>query len=83
MVIVELAVRTRLLIEHIDHWIMSQDTIINKRKRSIYPIVRDRREQVDSLSRLLAQLGLQRVPKSVKSLAEYIESKSESEPAGS
>ena len=73
MAIVEMAVRTRLIIEHCDHFILSQETLVNKRKRSLFPIVQDRQRLVDSLGRLLAQLGLDRVARPIVPLAQYIQ----------
>jgi hypothetical protein len=71
--LVELAVRTRLLVEHIDSFILSQQSLVNKKKRQIYPIVKDRQHLVDSLARLLKDLGLERREKHVGSLQEYLE----------
>jgi len=71
--LVELVVRTRLLIEHLDSFILSQPSLVNKKRRSLYPIVRDRQHLVDSLARMLGQLGLKKVPKDMGSLPEFLE----------
>jgi hypothetical protein len=71
--LVELVVRTRLLVENIDSFILAQPSLVNKKRRSIYPIVRERQHLVDSLARMLGQLGLQRMPKDMGSLADYLE----------
>lgn len=70
--LVDMAVRTRLYIDHVDSFLMEQPTLILKRKRAILPVLRERQCLVDSLARLLAQIGLERQPKAVPSLAEYI-----------
>ena len=40
--IVDLAVRTRLLLDSIDAWLLTQPSLINLRKRSLMPVVRER-----------------------------------------
>jgi hypothetical protein len=76
--LVDLATRTWLYLSHVDAWLMMQTTLVNKRKKSILPIVKERQQLVDSLARLLAQLGLDRQSKKVPTLAEYLEAKESS-----
>jgi hypothetical protein len=73
--LLEMATRTRLYVEHIDSWLMEQDSLINKRARKLFPIVQQRQQLVDSLAKMLSQLGLERQAKPVPSLAEYLASK--------
>jgi len=75
MTVVEMVVRTKLYIDHVDAWLMEQDSLVNRRKKSLLPVLRERQTLVDSMARLLGQLGLDRVPKSAKPLAEYIREK--------
>jgi hypothetical protein len=70
--LVELVCRDRFLLDAVDGWLLSQETFINRRKRALFPIVLEREKLADSLARRLAQLGLERVPKAVPSLAEYL-----------
>jgi hypothetical protein len=70
--LVEMATRTRLYINHVDAFLLSQPSLINKRKRAIIPILRERQSLVESLARLLSQLGLEREAKRIPSLAEHI-----------
>jgi len=70
--LVEHAVRTKLYIEHIDAFLMEQASLVNRRKKAILPILRERQALVDSFSRLMAQIGLERVPKPLPSLQEYL-----------
>jgi hypothetical protein len=72
--LLEMCVRTRLYIDHLDAFCMSQASLVNRRKKSVLPVLRERQSLVDSLERLLSRLGLDRVPKPVPSLAEYLES---------
>jgi hypothetical protein len=41
-------------------WLLTQETLVNKRKRSLYPIVLQRQTLADGLARYLTQLGLAR-----------------------
>ena len=40
--LIELAVRTKLMLEHIDSFILAQDSIIDLERKSLYPVVRER-----------------------------------------
>lgn len=71
--LVELACRTKAIVDAADSWLLSQPSIVNKKRRALLPIVMQRQTLCDSLARLLGQLGLSRVPKPVKSLAEHIQ----------
>jgi hypothetical protein len=62
MALVEATVRTRLYVDHVDAWIMERGSLINARRRSVYPIIRERQQHVDSLARLLSALGLEPRP---------------------
>ena len=53
--------------------------IVNKRRRSVYPVLLQRQQIADSFSRCLDKLGLERLPKPVPSLATYMEAKRHSD----
>jgi hypothetical protein len=69
--IISLAIKTKLLLDSVDVWLLQQPTLILKRKKSIIPAVTQRQVLADALSRYLTQLGLQRRVK-VKSLSEIL-----------
>src|SRR6266852_4628530 len=48
MALVEMAVRTRLYVDHVDSWLLSQDSLVNKRRKSLLPVLRERQTLVDS-----------------------------------
>ena len=73
--LVDAAARTLLLLNHVDCYLLEQDSLVNKRKRSLWPVVRERQSLVDSLARLLGQLGFERVLKRVPDLREYLHRK--------
>lgn len=70
--IIDLAVRTKLLLDSIDSWLLAQPSLINKRKRALLPAVRERTQLADALARYLAALGLERRAKQMQSLQEYL-----------
>ena len=72
MALVEVAVRTRLYVDHVDAWIMERGSLINAKRRSVYPIVRERQQLVDSLARLLGALGLERRQRPPIDLTAYL-----------
>jgi hypothetical protein len=78
LALLEMITRTRLFIDHVDAFLIAQvaqGSLINRRKKSLSPVLKERQALVDSLARLLAQLGLQRVAKPVPALADYIAAK--------
>ena len=60
-----LAVKTKLLLDSIDVWLLQQKTLIVKRKRSIIPAVAQRQVLADALAQYLSQLGLERRQKDI------------------
>jgi hypothetical protein len=72
--LVDLAVKSKLLLDSIDTWLLVQPSLINARKRSLLPVVRERQTLADGLARYLAQLGLERRTKEV-SLQDYVNQK--------
>jgi len=73
--LVEMATRTRLLIDSADAWLLAQDSIVLKRRGTLLPAVRERQTLVDSLARLLSALGLERRSRPVQDLREFLQSK--------
>jgi hypothetical protein len=79
-------VKTKLILDSVDAWLLTQKTLVNRRSRSVIPAIRDRNSLVTTLKGLLESLGLERRSKPVKSLEEYFaqkkaEAKAEEEPA--
>ncbi len=70
--VVDLAVRTKVLLDSVDAWLLQQPSLVNKRKKALLPVVSQRQGLADALSRYMGQLGLKRTPKPVPRLAEYI-----------
>jgi hypothetical protein len=70
--LVDVIVRQKLLLESVDAWLLVQPTLVNSRKRTLLPVVRERQGLADSLARYLVQLGLERRAKPVPSLDDYL-----------
>ncbi len=75
LALVDMAVRTRLYLDHVDAFLMSQPTLIIKRARlrgRLLPLVEQRQRLAESLARLLGQLGLERRTSAPLDLREYL-----------
>ena len=60
LALVDLCCRQWLMIEHVDRFILINDAIVNKRNRRLFRVMLDRQRLVDSLAKMLDQLGLER-----------------------
>jgi hypothetical protein len=72
LALVEEAVKTKLILDSVDAWLLSQPTLINKRVRGVLPAVRDRQALVSTLRGLLSDLGLKRRSREMPTLSEYL-----------
>ena len=72
--LVDVVTRTRLYLEHVDSFLLALPSLVNHRRRCLLPILRERVQLSDALSRYLGQLGLERKAKAVPTLAEYLKS---------
>ena len=52
--------KSKLLLDSIDVWLLTQPSLINQRKRSLLPVVKERQALADGLARYLTILGLAR-----------------------
>ena len=73
LALVEEALKTKLILDSVDAWLLRQPTLINKRCRSVLPAVRDRQALVATLRGLLGDLGLKRRTRMAPTLSEYLE----------
>ena len=58
--LVDLAVKSKLLLDSIDVWLLAQPSLVNARKKSLLPVVIQRQQLADGLARYLQALGLHR-----------------------
>jgi hypothetical protein len=63
--LIDIAARTRLFIDSCDAWLVQQESVIVKRRSAVRPVLLQRQILVDSLVRILSQLGLERQAKRV------------------
>jgi hypothetical protein len=79
-VVISLALKTHLLLESLDNFIFGEmQCPVNKKRRTLYPVVRERQQLADSLARYMQILGMERRAALLPSLQEYLASK-ENEP---
>src|SRR5262249_12639075 len=64
--LIDLAARASLYLDHLDAWLTEQKTLINRRSRSVLPVLLQRQTVADHLTRLLDKLGLDRMPQKVR-----------------
>ena len=76
--LVDLCVKSKLLLDSIDVWLLTQPSLINLPKQALIPVVRERTQLADSLARYLGQLGLERKTKTLD-LANALRDASEDE----
>lgn len=70
--LVDIAVKTKLLLDSIDAWVLQQPSLVAYRKRALLPVVLQRQSIAESLARFMTQLGLEKRAKPVQSLDEYV-----------
>ncbi len=80
LTIIDAAEVTRLMLRHIDSWIAMQPSIINKKRRSLHPIVMQRQGLADSLVRSMIALGLERRARDVPTLSDVVRQIKEEQP---
>jgi hypothetical protein len=68
--IIDMIVRSHLLVASIDRYILSLPCPVNRQRHTLYPVVAQRDQLANSLCRNLERLGLKRRPKPLPSLAE-------------
>jgi hypothetical protein len=77
--LIDLAVKSKLLLDSIDTWLLTQPSLINVRKRSLMPVVIQRQTLADGLARYLTQLGLERRHK-VKTISDLLNGQDDQSP---
>lgn len=67
---------TKLMLDSMDRWLLEQDDgLVNRKRRSLYPVVLQRQQLADSLARHMAMLGLERRKAEAKDLSDYLAEK--------
>jgi hypothetical protein len=71
LALVDATVRTKTLLEAVDHWLFCQPRLASRR-RGLLPVVVQRATLLHGLRGLLSDLGLKRRQRDVESLATYL-----------
>jgi len=58
--LIELAARSKIMLDSVDGWLLTQPSLINARKKVIISVVQQRQTIADGLARTLKDLGLER-----------------------
>jgi len=75
--LVDLAARASLMLDTVDAWLFQQPSLVNKRRRVLLPVVKERQAVAEHLARLLERLGLERKKGPVLSLADRIQAEAD------
>ncbi len=67
-----MAVRTKLLVDSVDAYVLSMPSPVNRQRRCLHPVVRERQALVGQLQSILRDLGLERRAKAVPDLGTYL-----------
>ena len=70
--LIELAARSKIMLDSVDNWILAQPTLINSRKKTILSVVQQRQVIADGFTRIMKDLGLERRSREV-TLNEYVQ----------
>jgi hypothetical protein len=70
--LVEVVTRTKLYVDHLDAYLMQQRSLINRKNKTVLPVLLQRQALADSLARYTTTLGLERRARPVPSLDEYL-----------
>jgi hypothetical protein len=57
---VEMAARAWALLGHVDVYLFERESLVDRRRKQLLPVLKERQALADHLSRLLGQLGLER-----------------------
>jgi hypothetical protein len=81
LAVIDLAVKTKLLLDSADAWLLSQPSLVNARQRRLVAAVLQRQRLADALARYLALLGLKRRQAPAPSLDAYLSAGQETDEA--
>ena len=80
--LVDEVVLTKLMLDSVNAWIVSQPTLIHKKSKSVIAAVKDRNSLVAVLRTLLTDLGLERKARPVQTLQELLAGGTQTTPPG-
>jgi hypothetical protein len=78
--VLDMAAKTYLFLESVDRFLLTQESLVNKSRRQLFPVVLQRQQLADALARYMGQLGLARRARELPTLASYIARKDDLAP---
>jgi hypothetical protein len=75
LALVELVVRDKFIIDRLDVWLLTRPSLVDPRRGSVIPAVREHHRLVNTLVRQLRTLGLERRKKPGPSFYEFVTAK--------
>src|SRR5262245_28931708 len=73
--VVDLAVKTKLILDSIDAHLVTRPSVVNQPKRTVLPVVIQPQQLADALARYMMDLGLERRARPVPTLNDYLAGK--------
>jgi hypothetical protein len=80
--LIDSAVKTKLILDSIEVWILRQPSLVSGRNRGVLPVVLHRNALVGTLRQILADLGLERRRREVLPLGDYLADRARAGAAG-
>ena len=80
--LVDLAARASMLVDHVDAWLLRQRSLIDRRTKSVLPVLVQRQSLAEHLAKLLDRLGLDRRRQDVPDLTSYLAERYSAESSG-
>ena len=75
--LIEMAVRTKLLVDSVDAYVLAMPSPVNRQKHCLFAVVRERQALVGQLQSILRDLGLERRAKPTMDLQTYLAAKAQ------
>jgi hypothetical protein len=75
LALIDMAVRTKLLVDSVDAYVLAMPSPVNRQRRCLHPVVRERQALVGQLQSILRDLGLERRARPLPDLAVYLAEK--------
>jgi hypothetical protein len=66
--LIDLAVRSKLMVDSVDAYLLEMQSLVDKRHRRLWPVVRERQALVNALQAILRDLGLERRAKDAEAV---------------
>jgi hypothetical protein len=72
LTLVDIAMRSKVLLDSVDDWLLRQPSLVSYRHKTLFPVVVQRQSIANGLAHYLSLLGLERRGPKPVSLSEYL-----------